>query len=95
MSFCKKIAFSVKGSGYPQKDAMPSFFPDSKSSIYWLSDDAIFFSELFVHKIAEESRNLIKQSTWGAKFAGPSCMYLKSVATCKPANIHSSRLSKE
>ena len=41
----KVILFQLRGRGHPQDDAMPSFFPDSKSSILGLSNEVSFFSE--------------------------------------------------
>ena len=34
MNSSRSSAFQLRGHGYPQDDAMPNFFPDSKSSSY-------------------------------------------------------------
>ena len=38
----KVVLFQLRGRGHPQDDAMPNFFPDSKSSILGLSIDISF-----------------------------------------------------
>ena len=35
----KKVIFQSRGHGYPEDDAMPNFFPDSKCPIFGLSND--------------------------------------------------------
>ena len=42
----KMLLFHLDGHGYPQNDATPSFFPDSKNSI-GLSDEVSFVSKIF------------------------------------------------
>ena len=39
------LLFQLRVRGQPQDNAMPSFFPDSKSSILWLSNEVSFISE--------------------------------------------------
>ena len=46
------VLFQLRGRGHPQGDAMPNFFPDSKSSIFGLSNQVSFVSR-FVRKTAE------------------------------------------
>ena len=41
----KLVLFQLDGRGHPQDSAMPSFFPDSKSSILGLSIDVEFVSK--------------------------------------------------
>ena len=41
------LLFQLDGRGYPQDDATPSFFPDSKNSIIGLLNEVSFVSEIF------------------------------------------------
>ena len=41
----KVVLFHLRGCGHPQDDAMPNFFPDSKSSILGLSNEVSFVTE--------------------------------------------------
>ena len=44
----EKVALSqLRGCGYPQKDVIPNFFPDSKSFIIGLSNEVSFVTEYF------------------------------------------------
>ena len=47
MSFSKRGAFSVKGDGHPQDDAMPNFCADSKPPILGLSNEVSFVPKNF------------------------------------------------
>ena len=40
----KVVLFQLRGLGHPQDDAKPNFFPDSKSSMLGLSNEASFVS---------------------------------------------------
>ena len=44
--------FQLRGRGQPQGDATPNFFPDSKSTIIGLSNEALFVSRYYC-KISE------------------------------------------
>ena len=47
MSSCESSVFSCfRGRGYPQDDAVPNFFLDSKSSILGLLNEVLFVNEL-------------------------------------------------
>ena len=48
----KVVLFQLRGCGHPQGDAMPNFFPDSKSTIIGLSNEASFVSRYYC-KISE------------------------------------------
>ena len=48
----KVVLFQLKGRGHPQGDAMLNFFPDSKSTIIGLSNEASFVSRYYC-KISE------------------------------------------
>ena len=41
------VLFQLRGRGYPQNDAIPNFFPNSKGSILGLSNEVSFVSEFF------------------------------------------------
>ena len=45
MSSSKVVFFQVRWYGHHQDDAMCNFFPDSKRSILWLSNEVSFMSE--------------------------------------------------
>ena len=40
----KVVLFQLRGRGHPQDDAMPNFFPDSKSFLLGLSNEVSFVS---------------------------------------------------
>ena len=46
MSSSKSSAFSVKGRGHPQDDAMANFFENSKRPISGLSNEVSFVPEI-------------------------------------------------
>ena len=46
MSSSKRGAFSLKGHGHPQDDAMTNFFADSKLPILGLSNEVSFVLEI-------------------------------------------------
>ena len=48
----KVVLFQLRGHGHPQGDATPNFFPDSKSTIIGLSNEASFVSRYYC-KISE------------------------------------------
>ena len=48
----KVVLFQLRGPGLPQDDATPNFFPDSKSTIIGLSNEASFVSRYYC-KISE------------------------------------------
>ena len=41
----KVVLFQLRGHGHPKDDAMPNFFPDSKSSVLGLSNEVSLVSE--------------------------------------------------
>ena len=43
----KVVLFQLRGWGHPQGDAMPNFFPDSKSYLLGLSNEVSFVSVIF------------------------------------------------
>ena len=43
----KVVLFQSRGRGHPQGDAMPNFFPDSKSLLLGLSNVVSFVSPVF------------------------------------------------
>ena len=47
MSSSKSSAFSGKGRGLPEDDAMPNFCADSKRPILGLSNEVSFVPEIF------------------------------------------------
>ena len=48
----KVVLFQLRGCGHPQGDAKPNLFPDSKSTIIGLSNEASFVSRYY-WKISE------------------------------------------
>ena len=49
----KEVLFQLRGHGYPQDDATPNFFPDSKLAILGLSNEISFVSKLFFTKVVK------------------------------------------
>ena len=45
-----EVLFQLRGRGYPQNDATPNFFPDSKRTILGFSNKVSFVSKLFLQK---------------------------------------------
>ena len=43
----KVVLFQLKGCGHPQDDAMPNFFPNSKSPLLGLSNEISFVSGFY------------------------------------------------
>ena len=43
----KVVLFQLRGRGHPQDNAMPNKFPDSKSLLVGLSNEASFVSEIY------------------------------------------------
>ena len=51
--FLAEVLFQLRGRGYPQNDATPNFFPDSKRTILGLSNEVSFVSKLFFTKVVK------------------------------------------
>ena len=67
----KLLLLQLGGCGHPQDGAIPSLFPDSKSSILGLSIDVYFVLEL-LKKGAENFKNVKR----GANIYGGPCIRL-------------------
>ena len=75
----KVALFQVRGRGHghPENYATPILFPDSMNSIYKLSIDISFVSELFDEVV--EKAKIEKHSIWGAISGEPSCLSHKCI----------------
>ena len=41
------VLFQLREHDHPKDDAMPNFFPDSRNSMLWLSNEVSFVTEFF------------------------------------------------
>ena len=57
--FVKVMLFQLRGHGHPQDDALPNFFPDSKSSISGLLNQVSFATENF-WKDGENQKDIVR-----------------------------------